>query len=123
VSVHHRGVSDTFTFSVSAVDHSTGIAITSYPTKVEPKQSFEVEIAVICLDAGCDLMGKTIQVKDPSMIVKGTGTLTTKAFNARYGKYEYRGKVKVTAPDKVGTYEWWGIFPYQSRHKEARVRF
>ena len=120
---HHRRVSDVFTYTVSTTEHSTGIAIVSYPLKVEPNQEFEVEIAVLCLTKGCDLMGKTIGVgTEPGRAPVFTGRTTWKAFNAKYGKWEYHGKVKCKAPEALGSYNWYGVFPYQSRHRRAEAR-
>ena len=123
MAVHHRGVQDALTFSVYSEEHSTGISIVGYPLKIEPKQGFDVEIAVICLSKGCDLTGKLIYVGKTAGGREFSGKLTWKAFNARYGKYEYHGKVRCVAPEKVGTYQWYGTFPYQSRHKGSMTSF
>jgi len=123
MAVHHRGVQSALTFNVASEDHNTGMAIVSYPLKVEPNQSFTVELAVICLSKGCDLTGKKIYVGKTPAGREFSGTLTWKAFNARYGKWEYHGKVTCVAPETVGSFQWTATFPYQSRHKESMVRF
>jgi len=123
MAVHHKSAQNPITFSVQAEEHDMGIAVISYPLKVEPNQKFEVEIAVICLSAGCDLTGKRIGVgKLPFQDMWGA-TLTWRAFNARYAKWEYHGKVLVTAPAESGSYTYYAFFPYQSRHKRAIARF
>ena len=123
MAVHHRGVQEKLVYSVYSEEHSTGISIVGYPLKVEPNQSFEVEIAVICLSKGCDLTGKNVFVGKTPAGREFSGKLTWRAFNAKYGKYEYHGKVKCVAPEKLGTYEWYGTFPYQSRHKGSTTSF
>ena len=122
VAVHHRGTSDEFTFNVTSVDHTTGILV-SAPTEVAAGEDFDVQIEVLCITAGCNLMGKIIQVKDEDFNLKGEGKTTQSFYNLTYLKFGYRGWVKVTAPEEVGTYAWWGMFPYQSRHKAAMARF
>ena len=123
MAVHHRGIQNPLTFSVYSEEHNTGISIVGYPLKVEPNQSFEVEIAVTCLSKGCDLTGKNIYVGKTAGGREFSGKLTWKAWNARYMKWEYHGKVKCVAPEKLGTYQWYGTFPYQSRHRRSMTSF
>ena len=119
---HHWGVQQKFVFKTESEYHDTGIAVVGYPLKVEPNESFEVELAVICLTAGCDLTGKKIHVGASPTGKEFEGTLTWKAWNARYMKWEYHGKVKCEAPEKLGSYEWYGTFFTQSRHRGSRTR-
>jgi len=122
MAIHHRGVQSSMTFTVQADDHDTGISIVGYPVKVQPNQSFEVEIAVICISAGCDLTGKKIYVGTSPAGREFAGSLTWRAFNARYAKYEYHGKVTCKAPETQGAYTWYATFPYQSRHRQSMTR-
>jgi len=121
---HHEMSSAPFTFS--AEDHLTGIALWDVPARPQPTklgtgEEFNVEIAVLCITKGCDLMGKTIQVADETLKVIATGKTTERAWNARYSKWQYRGRVKVKAPDEPGTFRWYGQFPRQSKHAGVRV--
>lgn len=121
---HHSMASEAFTFDVA--DHLTGIALWDVParppvTSVGTGEEFEVDIAVLCLTAGCNLMGKTIQVVDEDFNLVAEGKTTEEFFNLAYMKYGYRGHVKVKAPEEPGTYTWYGQFPRQSKHSGVRV--
>ena len=120
---HHHKAVETFAFTASAEEHRTGMSIVSYPLKVEPNQSFTVEVAVVCIDAGCDLTGKRFFVSENGIDETFVGKLTWRAFNARYMKWEFHGKVTCKAPEQTGSYEWFGVFPYQSRHRRSMARF
>ena len=120
---HHFRALETFAYTVETEEHRTGIAIVAYPLKVEPLQSFTVEVAVICMDKGCDLTGKRFFVSENGIDEDFKGTLTWKAWNARYMKWEYHGKVTCRAPEQTGSYEWFAVFPYQSRHRRSMARF
>ena len=122
MAVHHRGVSDQFTFSVAGAEHVTGIAVEA-PSEVVAGEDFAVKIDVVCLTAGCELMGKNIQVKDEHFELKGEDTLTVRFFHVPSAKWGYRGYVTVMAPDEIGSYSWWGMFPAQSPHKASMARF
>lgn len=104
-------------FEFDVAYHTMGIAdILDIAEKVNPRAEFEVEVRVMCMTAGCDLMGLNIEVVDEAGNVVGTGSLTGRAWNARYMKYEYFGKVKVTAPSIPGAHTWYGRFPHQELH-------
>ncbi len=104
-------------FEFEVAYHTMGIAdIPDIAEKVNPGAEFEVEVRVMCMTAGCDLMGLNIEVVDEAGSVVGTGSLTGRAWNARYMKYEYFGKVKVTAPLIPGARTWYGRFPRQGVH-------
>lgn len=126
---HHAGISEEFTFSAEVVpDHLTGIALWDVParppvTEVTVGEEFDVEIAVICLTAGCSLRGKNIQVRDHNYVLVGSGTLTDTFYNLRYMKWAFRGRVRVKAPLEAGVYTWIAEFPRQSKHSSAEVSF
>lgn len=82
-----------------------------------PGDEFAVEVRVMDMDYGLDLWDKTIQVVDENLDVVGTGTLTDRAWNAKYAKYEYFGKVTVVAPLIPKKYTWYGQFPRQGVHE------
>lgn len=121
---YHSAIGKQFSFSAS--DHVTGIALWDVPARPQPTklgtgEEFNVEISVICLTRGCNLMGKKLLVRDATGVIQGEGKTTEKAWNARYMKWQYRGRVKVKSPDKAGTYVWTAHFPRQNPHVEASV--
>lgn len=111
-------------FKFEVAYHVTGIAdIPNIVERIMPGGEFEVEVRVMDMDYGWELWNKKIQVVDENFDVVGTGTLTSRAWNALYGKYEYFGRVKVVAPLIPKEYTWYGQFPRQDVHEMASDPF